>query len=215
MSEQIGQFRSAAFGGYHRQDVLDYIETMTTEKNELDMQCREARDSRDKAEAALAECKEALQSAEKEKQTIQSELEKTRGELEQCSASLTQAEAQIRELQSQVDQLKPGAESWNYIKDRAGDIEISAHERAQITLRNANEQAAEIHAEGVKWVRDIQAGCERLHDDLKTSMRAAESELDGIRSSFSKTETEMQGFRQALSALLKRIEGFDPQDTNG
>ena len=25
MSEQTGQFRSAAFGGFHRQDVLDYL----------------------------------------------------------------------------------------------------------------------------------------------------------------------------------------------
>ena len=29
MNENEGQFRSAAFGGFHRQDVLDYIETMT------------------------------------------------------------------------------------------------------------------------------------------------------------------------------------------
>ena len=28
MNENTGQFRSAAFGGFHRQDVLDYLERM-------------------------------------------------------------------------------------------------------------------------------------------------------------------------------------------
>ena len=210
MSEQNGQFRSAAFGGYHRQDVLDYIETMTTEKNDLEKQRREAAEGRDKAESELAACREALLTAEEEKEAMRSELEKLRGELEERTASLSQAEERIAALQEQVEQLKPGAESWNYIKDRAGDIEISAHERAQVTIRNANEQAAEIHAEGVKWVKEIQSGCGQLQDDLKTSICAAEAELDGIRSSFSRAEEEMQGFRQALSALLHRIEGFEP-----
>ena len=31
MQEKAGQFRSAAFGGFHRQDVLHYIEQLTRE----------------------------------------------------------------------------------------------------------------------------------------------------------------------------------------
>ena len=34
MSEKAGQFRSAAFGGFHRQDVLDYLEKMSVERQE-------------------------------------------------------------------------------------------------------------------------------------------------------------------------------------
>ena len=34
MSEKTGQFRGAAFGGFHRQDVLDYLEKLSIERKE-------------------------------------------------------------------------------------------------------------------------------------------------------------------------------------
>ena len=35
MQEKAGQFRSTPFGGFHRQDVLDYIEQLTQEHQEI------------------------------------------------------------------------------------------------------------------------------------------------------------------------------------
>ena len=64
MNENEGQFRSAAFGGFHRQDVLDYIETMTREHQAALAAAQEEKDAlaQEKAEveSALAEEKAAL-----------------------------------------------------------------------------------------------------------------------------------------------------------
>ena len=37
MNENAGQFRTAAFGGFNRQDVLDYIEKLTQENQQNSM----------------------------------------------------------------------------------------------------------------------------------------------------------------------------------
>ena len=51
MNENTGQFRSAAFGGFHRQDVLDYLERITrenqTQKQALEQALAEEQAARD------------------------------------------------------------------------------------------------------------------------------------------------------------------------
>ena len=55
MNENTGQFRSAAFGGFHRQDVLDYLERITrenqTQKQALEQALAEEQAARAQAEA--------------------------------------------------------------------------------------------------------------------------------------------------------------------
>ena len=54
MQEKAGQFRSAAFGGFHRQDVLHYIEQLTREHQanceRLERELTEERTARQQAE---------------------------------------------------------------------------------------------------------------------------------------------------------------------
>ena len=42
MNENAGQFRTAAFGGFNRQDVLDYIEKLTQENQEKSLELERA-----------------------------------------------------------------------------------------------------------------------------------------------------------------------------
>ena len=42
MNENAGQFRTAAFGGFNRQDVLDYIEKLTQENQEKTLELERA-----------------------------------------------------------------------------------------------------------------------------------------------------------------------------
>jgi hypothetical protein len=59
MNENAGQFRSAAFGGFHRQDVLDYIEKITKAHREetaaLETALAQAQEERDRQGAQLEE----------------------------------------------------------------------------------------------------------------------------------------------------------------
>ena len=165
MNENTGQFRSAAFGGFHRQDVLDYLERIT----------RENQTQKQALEQALAE--------------------------EQAARAQAEAEAQVAALREKVNDLEPGAESWRRIKDTAGDIEVSAHERAQRIIQSAQDQAAEIRAEGVRWILELQARCQRLKEDLHTALFSAETELDSVRAAFSQAQEDVEGMQGALADL--------------
>ncbi|MFR1234549.1 MAG: hypothetical protein ACLSCQ_14705 [Evtepia gabavorous] len=104
-------------------------------------------------------------------------------------------------LREKVNDLEPGAESWRRIKDTAGDIEVSAHERAQRIIQSAQDQAAEIRAEGVRWILELQARCQRLKEDLHTSLFSAETELDSVRAAFSQAQEDVEGMQGALADL--------------
>lgn len=206
MNETTGQFRSAAFGGFHRQDVLDYIETITREnearREELEQALAREREARAQAEARLETAEDQAAQAASERDRLAEELARTKEALDQTAAALTQARSQAEDLESKVSHLAPEAESWQRIKDTAGDIEVSAHERAQITLQCARAQAAEIRADGVRWVLDIQNRCDRLKRDLANSILSAETELDTVRAAFSRAQEDMEGIQDALSDLV-------------
>ena len=206
MSEKTGQFRSAAFGGYHRQDVLDYIESMTKEKRDLETRCREAEEGRAEAERRLADGERELEVLREKVRSLEEETERLQAGLETAGAELEESRAEAASLREEVEDLKPGAESWRYIRERAGDIEISAHERAQMTIRDARSQSDMIREESARWMEELQACCERVQRDLQSSLRAAEAELDGARDSFTRAETEMGGVRQALESLRDKLE---------
>ena len=161
MQEKAGQFRSAAFGGFHRQDVLHYIEQLTREHQanceRLERELTEERTARQQAEERLRQAEAQAAEAEKAQADLENTLAATQAELEKTTAALTQAKATAASLEEKLQDIEPEAASWQRIKDTAGGIEVAAHERAQVTLQTARAQAAEIRAEGTRWVWDIQS----------------------------------------------------------
>ncbi len=99
MQEKAGQFRAAAFGGFHRQDVLHYIEQLTREHQanceRLERELTEERTARQQAEEqarqAEAQAAEAEKSPGRPGQHAGSHTGRT-GEDHHCPA-LTQAKA--------------------------------------------------------------------------------------------------------------------------
>ena len=138
MNENTGQFRSAAFGGFHRQDVLDYLERITrenqTQKQALEQALAEEQAARAQAEARAQQAENKAAEAVADREAFEQTLAESRQAQEKITAALAEAEAQVAALREKVNDLEPGAESWRRIKDTAGDIEVSAHERAQRTV---------------------------------------------------------------------------------
>ena len=147
MNENTGQFRSAAFGGFHRQDVLDYLERITrenqTQKQALEQALAEEQAARAQAEARAQQAENKAAEAVADREAFEQTLAESRQAQEKITAALAEAEAQVAALREKVNDLEPGAESWRRIKDTAGDIEVSAHERAQRIIQSAQDQAAE------------------------------------------------------------------------
>ena len=213
MSEQTGQFRSAAFGGFHRQDVLDYLERLAQEKQELTNRLTDESEARTQAEAGLAKAEQEAAAIREAQEAMSAELDYLRKELEVRSASLAQAEEEIKVLRAQAEALRPGAESWEHLKEQAGSIELSAHERAQVTIQDAHAQAADIQAEGMRWVLEIQRECQRVQADLEVSLQSAEQQLDVARNSFQTARKEVTGYQEALDRLLAGIKTEDDAET--
>ena len=212
MNEQTGQFRSAAFGGFHRQDVLDYLEKLTKEKQELASQLEKETEARARAEERLTQAEDAARGSKEAQEAMGGELEYLRGELEARSAALAKAEDEIKVLRAQVEDYRPGAESWEHIKEQAGSIEVSAHERAQVTIRDAREQVSSIRAEGSRWVMDLQAESDRLQTALKACIRDAEKQLDAAKQAFRDAEQSMTGYQSSLAGLVSEIERIVPEE---
>lgn len=206
MQEKAGQFRITPFGGFHRQDVLNYIEQLTREHQESRQTLER---QRDEAQAALAKAEEALDQAQRQQAaeataqtTLEERLAQTQAELEETSAALAQAQAEKAALEEKLHALEPEAASWQRLRDTAGGIEVAAHERAQVTLQAARGQAAEVRAQGTRWAQDLQARCVGLQEDLHTAILAAEQELDGVRAKFAQAEDHMAQVREALDGLI-------------
>ncbi len=206
MQEKAGQFRSTPFGGFHRQDVLDYIEQLTQEHQETRQRLER---QRDEAQAALAQAEDALGQAQRQQAaeataqtTLEERLAQTQAELENTAAALAQVREEKAALEEKLRALEPEAASWQRLRDTAGDIEVAAHERAQVTLQAARDQAAEIRAQGTRWAQDLQARCLGLQEDLHAAVTNAERELDGARAAFSQAEDHMAQVREALEGLI-------------
>lgn len=212
MNEQTVQFRSAAFGGFHRQDVLDHVEKLTKEKQELVSRLEQESEARTQAEARLSQAEEAAKEEKEAQEAMSGELEYLRNELEVRSAALAKTEEENRLLRAQVETLRPGAEAWEHIKEQAGTIEVSAHERAQVTIQDARERVVSIQEEGAKWVRDLQAGSDRLQAALNASIQAAEEQLDTARQAFRNAERGMRGYQASLARLVEEIEQNAPSE---
>ena len=185
MNENTGQFRSAAFGGFHRQDVLDYLERITrenqTQKQALEQALAEEQAARAQAEARAQQAENQAAEAVADREAFEQTLAESRQAQEKITAALAEAEAQVAALREKVNDLEPGAESWRRIKDTAGDIEVSAHERAQRIIQSAR--------------------CQRLKEDLHTSLFSAETELDSVRAAFSQAQEDVEGMQGALADL--------------
>ena len=213
MNENEGRFRTVAFGGFHRQDVLDHIERLLTEHREeraaLTAELEQERAARAQAEDRLAEEGAAAHAAEQDRAELTQALEDLKAQLAEIAAARDAAEEERTALRARVAELEPAAASWARIKDTAGNIEVDAHERAQCPLRAARDQAAQVRAESAGWVLDIQRRCDRLQQDLHTSVAAAETELDAARGSFARAQEELGTIQDALSALVDGLHQTD------
>ncbi|MFR2156627.1 MAG: hypothetical protein ACLS43_05645 [Evtepia gabavorous] len=122
MNENTGQFRSAAFGGFHRQDVLDYLERITrenqTQKQALEQALAEEQAARAQAEARAQQAENKAAEAVADREAFEQTLAESRQAQEKITAALAEAEAQVAALREKVNDLEPGAESWRRIRTR-------------------------------------------------------------------------------------------------
>ena len=102
MADTELQFRTATFGGFQKQDVLLYIETMTREHREkldgLQRKLDEAGEAQSAREGELAAAREREEKLGQELQGLREELSAARREGEERQKELTRLETELAEL---------------------------------------------------------------------------------------------------------------------
>lgn len=208
------QFRTAAFGGFQKQDVMNYIEAAAKEhsekvealQKELD-QLRQGREELEKRSAGEEERSAAL-SAENQRLTEElaarsKALEEARAEAEQKDRRLADAETVIAQLREKLRVTEPAAAAYESIKDRTAGVELEAHHRAQIIEDQAREKARVTAQALEQWLSKVQAGYDRLRTDLDATIAHAAGELERVNKSLCGLTTEFDEHDAVLEKLVE------------
>lgn len=207
MAENEQQFRSAAFGGFNKQDVLSYIEStnkthsaaLEAIKKELD----EVKAAKAALEGEKTELSAKLESTSTELEEAASTLEWANAEMEKKNARLAELEGENTALRDKVKALEPDADAFRKVKDRTAGIELEAHCRAQAAEAAAQEHIKKAKAELEQWMLKLQSGYDRLRTDVDATVSHANGELERVGKTLEGISSEFSAHDAELEQLLK------------
>jgi len=221
MNEKEIQFRTAAFGGFQKQDVLDYLDHIAQEQTEklngLQRRLEEAEQARDAAAKGQADLEGRAKQLEAELSQVSSQLTQEKARLaaaEQKSAALS---AQVEELAAQVRRLMPGAQAYDALKERAAGIELAAHGRAQEIEEEARVRARKTGEEAAAWLGRLMASYETLRAGLNDAVARAGQEMErvnasltGLGETFEAEDAALQELQRSVGASLNGPKAPEP-----
>ena len=208
-------FRTAVFGGFQREDVLNYLAE----------QARQSQQQREELERRLDEQKQETESAVRQAEVLSSQLEQQRaecgqlreerealaGQLEQAnrtqcsqaSRELEELRKERDELQARLDALTPGAQAYEQLKDRTAGVELEAHRRAQAIQEQAREEAAQLHRQVEQWIQGVERAYDGLRTQVETTAAHAARELRQANDHLERACAQMEEQEEALAALRR------------
>ena len=221
MEDGTIQFRGVTFGGFHRQDVMNYMTSTASEHEramaaltvELEQKSATAEEQTKRAEDLEAK----LAAAEARVTALQTALEQAELEREQTNDRLllketelndvrTDANDAIAALRAEVRTLEPKAQAYDKLKERSAGIELDAHRRAQSTLDDAERDAMQIRQEQAKNLREVQVRYELLRSGLRESFERSAAELEEVCRSFERITGDFDSYEDTLGELVAQVE---------
>ena len=219
------QFRNAALGGFHKQDVLDYIEASGREHAQrlegLEKERDEARaegetlrdrleqteEERDGLAARVKELEEQLASrvSELEDRLKQAEERADRAEQALTAERDGRAEAELKaeELEGRLKKAEPLAQAYESVKERTAGIELEAHHRALEVEAAAREQVRATKAQLEQWIHKTRSDYSRLRTDVDATLGHIVGALDQVKEQLAGVTGALEGQDTALEGLLR------------
>lgn len=193
-------FKTAAFGGFDKQDVVRYLE-QAAEKNaalqraheeENDRLRQEAEELRTQAEAL----KKQVDELRAQRDQLQSRLEKETAARE----SLRGLEQDVTRLTAEADALRPGAEAYARFRMKLGDIECEARNRAEDLEEAAAKQTR-------RTAETFQSQYQKLMDVFNAAAGHVTQELQALQDALAQLPRNMDGTEAELNELLGCLQG--------
>lgn len=173
MSETL-KLRTTAFGGFQRQDVVDYIE----------QSAREHAAQLNALRAELKQAQEALTTLEGEKARADA-LSRRCDALSVRVDALSPLEKEVESLRTQVEQYRPQAEAYRELKDRLAGIELDAQTRAAQLLHQAEEEAESKRREAQALLDRVMTEYSQLGTSADSAITDVICKLTDLRASLS------------------------------
>lgn len=194
-------FKSVAFGGFAKQDVINYIEEaareaaaqqerLEQENESLRTQIQDLTAQLEQAQGKVQELnarREELEKALEQETSVRTALEPFKSEAEQLSQKNARLE---KELQA----LRPDAEAYAQFREQIGAIECEARKRA-----------ADLESETVSRLERITADFRRKYQDLMTTFDATATHVTG---ELRKVEVNLTQLPRAMDQAGKELEAL-------
>ena len=214
-------FRSAALGGFNRQDVLDYLEKTSAEnaqrQQELQQKLEAAEEERGRLAARTGEQEEQMAILQRERDSLQQQLEQVKQAL---AAGQDREEAQERALaglrrerdalKARVEALEPEAAAYEAVKERTAGVELEAHCRAQKIVDQADGQARELRRNMEQWVSRVEREYDALRSEVESTVSHAADQLEKAGKCLDKMTALLADQDVALEALSQAYDNTDP-----
>ena len=216
-------FRNAAFGGFNRQDVMDYLEKITSQNNqELEQQ----RSQNQTLQTQLDEAKQTLDRESSMRKQLEAERDELRRKLEQLqnenhalreesvrlNAQCSEAKAQAQQLRAQVEKLEPDAQAYTAVKDRPAGVELQAHRRALDVEQQAQEYARRLKGQMEQWLAAVEQQYDALRHEVESTVSHAADQLSKAGASLEKVNQLMDGQDVELKLL---VQSYQESETTG
>jgi len=206
MNDKGFQFRTAAFGGFRKEDVLAYLE-----------QSSKAHSERVNAlQRELEQAKAACAEDQKENSGLTGEVTRLQEKLAQFSADLTAATARKNELeqltaqlQSELEAMRPAAEAYEAIKERTAGIELEAHGRAQAIEEEGRQKVKALQEQVIRWFEKVCAAYDRMRGDVDATMNHAIREMARTHQNFQDISGDFVAHDKALEEVRKIMEAAE------
>ena len=207
------QFRSVAFGGFHKQDVLNFVEN-TAKDHAQQLQ---------ELQQKLEEQGRQLESALNERDSLRAQTEQTGEELEQLRARteeltgrLERAESDRADLSARLDEmtekatgLEPDALAYRELKERTAGVELEAHRRAQAVEDRAADRAEQVRAGAAAWLKELGQEYDRLRTQTETTAAYARVQLQQAENALDQLGALLGGQAAALEPLKRLLDGWN------
>ena len=214
-------FRTAAFGGFHRQDVLTYLEEhnrqATQQREDLEGRLSQAaqreeelRREAEELRAQVGQLEQSLEALRQENTGLMERLEESNRELSasrtQCSQGardLESAQVENQKLQQKLDELTPDAQAYTQLKDRTAGVELEAHRRAQAIQEQAESDAKKVRRQVEQWLQGVRREHEELCSRVESTVSHAAEELRKADACLEQAGAIMGEQDQALEAIIQ------------
>lgn len=208
-------FRSAAFGGFNRQDVTDYITNTAKETSE---QIAALEKERDQLQADLA----AKEDLEREATQLWEQCEQLKADMEKQVSEMEALKRQAAErddLSKRVGELEAQAEEYCDLKQHIAGIELDAHRRADLLQEEAQRKADDIVAKANEDALSIRKQAEEMLQELcrqyEEQVRSFEVAAGHVTSELRKMDVAMGQLPLAFNRLSAGLRDLKDQILDG